>query len=420
MFVPCIPFDTDAPKQHWPIGTLLLIVANVVLFFRGPGAELVAGGNAADQWAFSLGAINPLVWLTANLMHGDWLRLILNLLFLWTLGLMVEGKLGVWRFVPLYAALAAGYVAALNHVAWRWPQYVTPTMRELNLLGSTPIIYALAGMAVVWLPANSVRCAAWIWVKGYVYELPVLVTPLVFAACDVALVWRTHGDVTLALPPLVGLPVGMVVATLLLVTRIVDGDGWDVFHVLSGSAGDVDLDEMRRYRRPDDFGGGEQLRQDRDTPPGDQAADPEPVDATPADDAAKVAAGLAALRENLARGDVAQAVALMQRMAAVPGWELPQEDLQRWIALLRTKNLPTPLAEGLAEYVRRFPDDAAYRLEYASHLLHNQHRPSRALEELSQLANAPLTAEQQADREALQSAAQQRLAEGTFEIDDTP
>lgn len=250
MFIPCIPFGTDAPRHHWPVGTVLLIGANVATFFQGVWPELF--GPAApffNRGVLVIGALNPFFWLTANLLHGDWARLLCNMLFLWTFGVIVEGKLGFWAFVPLYLLVGAGYAALVEYAAVEWPQYVSPELYRVGILGSTAAIYALAVMAFVWLPANHVRCAAWIWFKGYVYELPIFLLALVFAGVDVGLAWWTHGDWRPAVPPLVGAPLGLVVASLLLWTGWVDGQGWDLFSVLSGREGEVDLDEMRQYRR---------------------------------------------------------------------------------------------------------------------------------------------------------------------------
>src|SRR5579862_4155845 len=69
-----------------------------------------ADPHAAEPWALQFGqGLHPLQWITNNFLHADILHLVGNMFFLWGFGLVVEGKLGWWRFLLLYLTMGAIY-----------------------------------------------------------------------------------------------------------------------------------------------------------------------------------------------------------------------------------------------------------------------------------------------------------------------
>ena len=117
-----IPIKDDAPTYRRPYLTVALIVLNSLIFilsyFRGPEAfqyfiyqygfipyELVSGVEITPQLAASV-YLTP---FTSMFMHGGWLHLIGNMLFLWIYGNNVEDYFGPIKFIIFYilAGLAA-------------------------------------------------------------------------------------------------------------------------------------------------------------------------------------------------------------------------------------------------------------------------------------------------------------------------
>src|SRR5262245_14429320 len=95
-----IPVGTDAPIYYRPIATIGLIAANVLLYFASFGGQM-------DGWQLQLGnGLHPVQWWTSAFYHYDIFHVLGNMVFLWTFGVIVEGKLAWWRFLPLYFALA--------------------------------------------------------------------------------------------------------------------------------------------------------------------------------------------------------------------------------------------------------------------------------------------------------------------------
>ena len=122
-----IPLRDTNPRTTFPWVTVLIIVANCLVFFREEIAtpeqmELLMGAYAlipARTTAFFSDASIPLSqailpFFTSMFLHGGWLHLIGNMWFLWIFGDNVEDRVGHLRYVVLY--LASGLAGAAAHV----------------------------------------------------------------------------------------------------------------------------------------------------------------------------------------------------------------------------------------------------------------------------------------------------------------
>ncbi len=92
----------------------------------------------------------PVRWtlLTSMFLHGSWLHLIGNMLYLWIVGDNVEEVLGSLRYLIVY--LACGLVGSLAQILVN-PDSMTPT------LGASGAIAGIMGAYVVWFPHNQIR-----------------------------------------------------------------------------------------------------------------------------------------------------------------------------------------------------------------------------------------------------------------------
>jgi membrane associated rhomboid family serine protease len=115
-----MPLRDLNPSRTFPFVNLLLIAANVLVFFYelslGPGLdrflmqaafiprEYLAPGNVgADTRSIML----------SMFMHGGWMHLIGNMLYLWIFGDNIEDRFGHLRYLVFY--IACGWVATLAH-----------------------------------------------------------------------------------------------------------------------------------------------------------------------------------------------------------------------------------------------------------------------------------------------------------------
>jgi membrane associated rhomboid family serine protease len=89
-----------------------------------------------------------LTLFTSMFLHGSWMHLIGNMLYLWIVGDNVEEVLGAVRYLIVY--LACGLMGSLAQIAVN-PESVTPT------LGASGAIAGLMGAYVIWFPHHQIR-----------------------------------------------------------------------------------------------------------------------------------------------------------------------------------------------------------------------------------------------------------------------
>ncbi|WP_405803247.1 rhomboid family intramembrane serine protease [Streptomyces sp. NBC_01187] len=189
------PQDRDPHGGHGPhegarpLMTYALIGSCCLIFLTGPASGLVRsyGTGAALREAQSdyfsrwgvvphtllSGALRPLTApLTALFLHGNWLHLLGNLLFLFVFGGLVERRMGAARFALFYAA--TGYAAMLCYAA------AHPGSAE-TLVGASGAISAVLGAFLYLFPRARVTS-----VFPFLFFLP-----LRFPAWAVLLFWLT-------------------------------------------------------------------------------------------------------------------------------------------------------------------------------------------------------------------------------------
>jgi membrane associated rhomboid family serine protease len=170
-----IPLRDKNPTRRTPIVTWALIGACLVAF----AIELsvtAAGGDAALEGFFRewgavprdiTGAIESgdylsqaiLGMFTSMFLHGGWLHLLGNMLFLWIFGNNVEDRLGSIAFLLFY--LVGGVAAALTQVVIG-PQSTIP------LVGASGAIAAALGAYIVLFPGARILSLVFL---GFFYQL---------------------------------------------------------------------------------------------------------------------------------------------------------------------------------------------------------------------------------------------------------
>jgi membrane associated rhomboid family serine protease len=191
-----IPIRDVNPTRRLAILTIGLIVVNVAVFLfqiQRP-ADATASGQTAFICEFGLVPErvidNPprvvdgeltclqvsqerprfLGVLTSQFLHGGWLHLIGNMLFLWVFGNNIEDRLGRLRFLPFY--LACGAIAGLAQAA-------TDPSSDIPVIGASGAIAGILGAYLVLYPRKRVwtivlpffflpfQLPAWVWLGIY-------------------------------------------------------------------------------------------------------------------------------------------------------------------------------------------------------------------------------------------------------------
>lgn len=153
------PYSTDAPLYHWPIATVTIVLLNLAAFV-GTFMQVYTGNLEPEQieWlALTFDQINPLQWLTHSFLHMNPIDLIINMLFLWSFGMVIEGKVGALWFTAIYFGthLICG---ALAQSIFFTLSFMVPQLGELYAIGSNNAIFALLAMALIWAPENEMSC----------------------------------------------------------------------------------------------------------------------------------------------------------------------------------------------------------------------------------------------------------------------
>jgi membrane associated rhomboid family serine protease len=210
-----IPLRDNLPTDRFPVVTLGIIVINflVFLFLQGPSFSLSSGQEVDSKPIVEYGAIpyritHPnkkcvlalpntpqeqpvcqgtalyraaivegvpvekiqqppafLTVITSMFMHGGWLHIIFNMLFLWVFGNNVEDSMGRVRYVLFY--LLGGIAAAATQVAVS-PDSQTP------LVGASGAIAGVLGGYALLYPRARVLTAVFVFFI-FLVEIPALV-----------------------------------------------------------------------------------------------------------------------------------------------------------------------------------------------------------------------------------------------------
>jgi membrane associated rhomboid family serine protease len=176
-----IPLRDDNPTRSTPVLTVMLIAVNALVFiyqlslgqrqeqalvfqFGAIPAVIVGSRSLPEQ----LAAIPPIFSLfTSMFLHGGFMHIIGNMLYLWIFGNNIEDAMGRARFLVFY--LACGVLAALAHILSN-PASVIPTIGASGaisgVLGAYLLLYPRARvltlvplgffMPLVYIPASIV------------------------------------------------------------------------------------------------------------------------------------------------------------------------------------------------------------------------------------------------------------------------
>ena len=142
--------DDDSSVSTVPVVTYGLIVANILFFL----VELSGGDDFIRQWSFipSRFSQDPIgnvpTIFTAMFMHGGWMHLFGNMLYLYIFGDNVEDRFGPTKFLIFY--LVAGIAAT-------FAQYVFSTNSSVPNLGASGAIAGVLGAYMVMFPQARVN-----------------------------------------------------------------------------------------------------------------------------------------------------------------------------------------------------------------------------------------------------------------------
>lgn len=169
-----IPIRDSIRSRHFPKVNLALIIINVAVFLY----ELGLSPYGLQQFVTQYGAVPArimaggglvntiLPMFTAMFLHGGWLHLGGNMLFLWVFGDNVEDRLGSVRYLLLY--LATGLAGFLIQMGAN-PASATP------MIGASGAIAGILGAYLMMFPRSKIIALVPIIFFFTFVEMPALI-----------------------------------------------------------------------------------------------------------------------------------------------------------------------------------------------------------------------------------------------------
>ncbi|MEW4562824.1 rhomboid family intramembrane serine protease [Bremerella sp. JC770] len=411
-----IPHGTDAPIYHVPAVTITVIILNIGIFFAPPLVEhlkhpdpsglgsrnrlpilswIAEGGyNGPEEYQLQFGeGIKPWQGITASFLHANVMHLLGNMLFLLLFGLVVEGKIGWWKFLPIYFGIALVRGILLQALVMLF----NPGLHAAAL-GASGVVFAIMAIALIWAPLNTIEVThvGWRYRTNHEVEhmdVPIYAMAGIFLLLDFLyayfLVQGRHGFVPYT--PVLhtsGAILGAAIGIAMVKLKLVDCENFDVFSVWAG-----------RHEKP------------RDEPDAQSAAHTEMK---------LVQQGLDQIRQILAEGENPQLayhahVSMADKYAS---WHLPEREFLTIIKQLCDQARDHDAVQAMEQYLKDDrPKQTQVRLKLASLLTGSMQLPGQALSTLLPIQFDDLSPREQAIYQKIAAQANALQASG---VSDSP
>ncbi len=175
-----IPLYDDTPRLRLPVATIALIAVCALVFLWQLGLDDAASVDVS----YSLGMVPSVLFgshrlspelrivpawatiFTSMFMHGGWLHILGNMLYLWIFGRGVESALGAPRYLLLY--FAGGVVAAFTQAG------VDPSS-SVPMIGASGAIAGVLGAYLLLYPRSNVVVFFWIIIIVRLISVPAVI-----------------------------------------------------------------------------------------------------------------------------------------------------------------------------------------------------------------------------------------------------
>jgi membrane associated rhomboid family serine protease len=175
-----IPLKDMTPRRSVPVVTLLLIVANAVVFFhqvslppRAAEAFIMTYGMVPATIQYALAGMHHVTLLqafetlfTCMFLHGGWMHIIGNMWFLWIFGGNVEDRLGAPGYLLLY--LVCGIGSSVSEMIFTWGSHVPS-------IGASGAISGVLGAYVIFFPSSRILTLVPLFIIWFLARIPAVI-----------------------------------------------------------------------------------------------------------------------------------------------------------------------------------------------------------------------------------------------------
>jgi membrane associated rhomboid family serine protease len=175
-----IPLKDMSPRRSLPVVTILLIIANVLVFFyqigMPPGTAdafintyglvpvRIQMAVAGDPRVTMGDALMPL--FTCMFLHGGWLHILGNMWFLWIFGGNVEDRLGPLTYLLFY--LLCGIASGVAQTLFSWGS-------PIPSVGASGAISGILGAYIVFFPYARILTLVPLFVFFFTARIPAVI-----------------------------------------------------------------------------------------------------------------------------------------------------------------------------------------------------------------------------------------------------
>jgi membrane associated rhomboid family serine protease len=204
-----IPLRDDNPTKIVPVMTVGLIVLNALVFLY----QISLGPGGAEVFIYQFGAIPAVIFgsqslpselvaipaslsiFTSMFLHGGFMHLIGNMLYLWIFGNNIEDAMGHGRFILFY--LLTGVAASMAH-------FFTDLNSEIPTIGASGAISGILGAYILLYPRAQVLVLIFLgffirvmyvpagFALGFYFVLQLLQGTLTFGQGGGGVAWFAH------------------------------------------------------------------------------------------------------------------------------------------------------------------------------------------------------------------------------------
>jgi len=157
------PLRDDRPTYTAPVVTTLLIVACALVFFYELSLDEYSRDYFITRYGLVPAHMRPVTLVTSMFLHGGWMHIIGNMLFLWAFGKSLEDAMGHSKFLAFY--LICGVAAGIAHVALNL--YTT-----LPTVGASGAIAGVMGAYLIKFPRARIHTLVFLFIFVTMADIP--------------------------------------------------------------------------------------------------------------------------------------------------------------------------------------------------------------------------------------------------------
>ena len=162
-----VPLNDDNPSSTTPVIVYGLIALNVVIFLYEQSLGARALQLFFNEWAIIPADLTSewFTLITSQFLHGGWLHIGGNMLYLWVFGNNIEDQLGHVKFLIFY--LACGALAGLA----QW--FFDPTS-TIPTLGASGAIAGIMGAYIIRFPRAKILTLVPLFIFITTFRIPAI------------------------------------------------------------------------------------------------------------------------------------------------------------------------------------------------------------------------------------------------------